>query len=236
MNDIDQQELKKVIRKNSILIAITSVFFTLIIVLSDYLNQGPMFKLIILTLSLLVILLILARAFNIRSKNSIYERLDTGSYRTSEELGKELDSIASDSLVYIHYPGRYCDILYLLAIQGSGIFVINVCYTQGSLSIKNNDILLDNVKPKRDLLTRALKNKVWLENEIRNALKEEVNVFSVIVFINSDINGILELNNIYLMNRSSLSDFLNMKRDIKINMKDISKLLRKLREKYSLEV
>jgi hypothetical protein len=236
MNDIDQQELKKVIRKNSILIAITSVFFTLIIVLSDYLNQGPMFKLIILTLSLLVILLILARAFNIRSKNSIYERLDTGSYRTSEELGKELDSIASDSLVYIHYPGRYGDILYLLAIQGSGIFVINVCYTQGSLSIKNNDILLDNVKPKRDLLTRALKNKVWLENEIRNALKEEVNVFSVIVFINSDINGILELNNIYLMNRSSLSDFLNMKRDIKINMKDISKLLRKLREKYSLEV
>ncbi len=236
MNEIDQQELKKVIRKNSILIAITSVFFTLIIVLSDYLNQGPMFKLIMLTLSLLVILLILARAFNIRSKNFIYERFNIGSYSVSEELGKELETIASDSLVYIHYPGRYGDILYLLVIQGSGIFIVNVCYTQGSFSIKNNEILLDGVKPKRDLLTRALKNKVWLENEVRNSFKEDLSVFSVIVFVNSDINGILELNNVYLMNRGSLSDFLNIKRDIKIDMKDLSKLLRKLREKYSLEV
>jgi hypothetical protein len=195
-----------------------------------------MFKLIILTLSLLVILLILARAFNIRNKNSIYERFDIGSHSISEELGKELDSIASDSLVYIHYPGKYGDILYLLAIQDSGIFIINVCYTQGSFSIGNNDILLDNIRPKRDILTRALKNKVWLESEIINALEQEINVFSIVVFVNSDLNGILELNNVYLMNRSSVSGFLNMKRDIKINMKGISKLLRKIREKYSMEV
>jgi hypothetical protein len=235
MNDINQDELKKYIRKNSILIAIVSVFITFILFLSDYLNQGFIFKLVLLTLSLLVILLILSRAFRRGNMSFILDNTKVRPYRIAEELSKELESIPEDSLVYTHFPGKYGDLLYLLVIQGSGIFIINVCYTKGSFSIKGNEFFLDNVKPKRDILAMSLRNKVWLENIIRETLKEEISVFSVIVFINSDINGIIELNNVYLMNRESLVNFLNKNRNIKINMKDISKLLRKIIEKYSLK-
>ncbi|AWB09797.1 hypothetical protein TDSAC_0421 [Thermodesulfobium acidiphilum] len=235
MRDIDQQELRRYIRKNSLLIAIVSVFFTFILVLSDYLNQGPMFKLIILSLSVFVILLILSRAYRNRNISFISDSMKIRPYRITEELGKELETIPENSLVYTHFPGRYGDILYLLVILGSGIFIINVCYTKGSFSIKNNEFFLDNAKPKRDILTVALKNKVWLEEEIRKNLKVDVNVFSLIVFINSDINGVFELNNVYLMNRESLANFLKAKRDFRINMKDISNLLKKIIEKYSFK-
>ncbi|AEE14085.1 hypothetical protein Thena_0444 [Thermodesulfobium narugense DSM 14796] len=235
MSEIDQQELRKYIRKNSLLIAIVSVFFTVILFLSDYLDQGPMFKLIILSLSILAIILILSRAYKNRNMSFISDNLRTKPYRITEELGKELETIPENSLVYTHFPGKYGDILYLLVILGSGIYIINVCYTKGSFSIKNNEFFLDNAKPKRDILTMSLKNKVWLEEEIRKNLKVDVNVFSLIVFVNSDINGVFELNNVYLMNRESLANFLKAKRDFQINIKDISKLLRKIVEKYSLK-
>jgi hypothetical protein len=139
-----------------------------------------------------------------RKKEKTIRRADRGA--DAEEAVGELLEQLDDRFVVIHdVDSAYGNIDHVVISQPGGIFLLETKSHRGTVTMTEDEILVNNRTPEKDFVAQALQNSYWLREEIGHLLSIQPWITPIVVFTNAfvkfgrPIKGVRVVNRKYLL-------------------------------------